>query len=256
MKRTLFFLTVFAAVCFTGLTAKASERYISGMGGMIWPSKLHFVDIVQYEMFNNYQDYNLGRGINVLGAIGCSYGSFRLEGEVGYQRCDVKTAINGQDGVPYEHPVDAQNTAVVNWDMDGSVSVLSLMANGYYDFKLGKKIELYATAGIGAAQVSLKNVHETISVEGDGYGGYIFYPNTNPGYSAQEKTIAWQVGAGIAVPVTKNIKVDLRYRYFATSDFTLPGTGSAVYLSPSSGTEDAKTNYSSHSVLLGLRVGI
>jgi opacity protein-like surface antigen len=259
MKRTLFFLTVFAAVCFTGLPAKASERYISGMGGMIWPSTLHLVDTYQYEMFNGYQDYALGRGFNVLGAIGCSYGSsFRLEGEVGYQRCDVKTAINGEDGVPYEHPLDeaGNNFSSDPWDMKGEVSVLSLMANGYYDFKLAKNIELYATAGIGVAQVSLKDVHEVTTIEGNGSGGYIFYPNTNPGYSAQEKTIAWQVGAGVAVPISGKIKLDLRYRYFATTDFTLPGVGSYYYANISGGSKDSKTNFSSHSVLLGLRVGI
>jgi hypothetical protein len=30
-------------------------------------------------MFNDYQDYNLDRGFNVHGAIGCDYGNFRLE---------------------------------------------------------------------------------------------------------------------------------------------------------------------------------
>lgn len=259
MKRTLLFLAVFAAVCFTGIPAKASDRYISAMGGMIWPSKLHLIDTYQYEMFNGYQDYNLDTGFNVLGALGCDFGSFRLEGEVGYQRCNVKTAINGEDGIPYEHPVDEDG--IINfisdpWDMKGEVSVLSIMANGYYDFKLGGKTELYATAGIGVAQVSLKNVHETTTIEGDGFGGYIFYPNTNPGYSAQEKTIAWQIGAGIAVPVTGNIKLDLRYRYFATTDFTLPGVGSYYYANISGGSKDSKTDYTSHSILLGLRVGI
>lgn len=75
--------------------------------------------------------------MNVIGAIGCDYGSFRLEAEVGYQKSDVKTAINGNDVEgPYEHPIDEQgyNFTTVPWDMNGDVSVLSLMANGYYDF--------------------------------------------------------------------------------------------------------------------------
>ncbi|NTW56474.1 MAG: porin family protein [Chlorobiaceae bacterium] len=258
MKRTLFPLVVFAAVCLTGIQAKASERYISGMGGMNWPSTLHLVDTYQYEMFNDYQDYGLGRGFNVLGALGCAFGNFRLEGEIGYQRCDVKTAINGEDGVPYEHPLDEQgiNFSSDPWDMKGEVSVLSLMANGYYDFKLGKNIELYATAGIGVARVSLKDVREVTTIEGDGNGGYIFYPNTNPGYSNTTEAVAWQLGAGVAVPVSRKIKIDLRYRYFATSDFTVPGVGSYYYANITGGSKDSKTNFSSHSVLLGLRVGI
>ncbi|NTW99562.1 MAG: porin family protein [Geobacteraceae bacterium] len=258
MKRVIFFLVMLAATGFTCNPVNAAEHYISGMGGISWANKLHLVDTYQYEMFNDYQDYALGTGFNVLGAIGCDYGSFRLEGEVGYQTSDVKTAINGEDGVPYQHPLDeaGNNFSSDPWDMKGEVSVLSLMANGYYDFKLGKNIELYATAGIGVARVSLKDVHEVTTIEGDGNGGYIFYPNTNPGYSNTVETTAWQLGAGIAVPVSGKIKLDLRYRYFATSDFTVPGVGSYYYANISGGSKDSRTNFSSQSVLLGLRVGI
>lgn len=257
MRKTLCFLAVFSAVSLTCNPVMAAEHYISGMGGISWANKIHFVDTYQLEMYNDYQDYNLGRGFNVLGAVGCDYGSYRLEAEVGYQRNKVTSAVIGNDEYGlYEHVLDVQgNTSTDPWDMKGDVSVLSLMVNGYYDFKLGNKIELYATAGIGTAQVSLKNVHETITVEGDGNGGYILYPNTSPGFSIQETTLAWQVGAGIAVPVAKNVKVDLRYRYFATTDFTLPGTGSYYYNYNTGGSEDSKTNFSSHSILLGLRVG-
>lgn len=257
MKRTLCFLAVFSAASLTCNPVRAAEHYISGMGGISWAQNIHFTDTIQYESsYNNYQDYNLGSGLNVIGSIGCDYGSFRFEAEVGYQKSDVKTAINGNDVEgPYEHPIDEQgyNFTTVPWDMNGDVSVLSLMANGFYDFDLGSKVELYATAGVGIAEVSFKNVHEIVTIAGDGSGGYVFYPNPGPGYTAHETTLAWQVGAGIAVPIADSIKLDLRYRYFTTTDFTLAGAGSYYYaFGPS---QDANTNFSSHSVLLGLRVG-
>jgi opacity protein-like surface antigen len=44
----------------------------------------------------------------------------------------------------------------------------------------------------------------------------------------------------LAAPIADNVKLDLRYRYFATTDFTVYSTD---------------MNVDSHSVLLGLRVG-
>ena len=54
-------------------------------------------------------------------------------------------------------------------------------------------------------------------------------------------TLAFQLGAGIAIPLSKHIEIDARYRYFATRavsinnvDYKLPG----------------------NSVLVGLRIGL
>lgn len=59
--------------------------------------------------------------------------------------------------------------------------------------------------------------------------------------SASETTLAWQVGAGVAVPIAENIMVDARYRYFAITDFTALGYN---------------IDGSSHNALIGLRVGL
>jgi opacity protein-like surface antigen len=119
--------------------------------------------------------------------------------------------------------------------MKGDVSVLSLMANGYYDFDLGSKVELYATTGVGVAQITFHDENDVL--------------NPEPGYTGHETALAWQVGAGLAAPVADNVKLDLRYRYFATTDATMPDSGATLKRITT-----YNTNLSSHSVLLGLRV--
>ena len=223
MKKTLSLLAVLMVAGVAATPAQAAKHYVSGFGGISWMQNIQTSDTYQSATpgDNETADVDLGSGLAVTGAIGCDYGSYRLEGEVGYQTNDINSAIlsNGITHSP-------------SFPLRGDISVLSLMGNGYYDFDLGSKAELYATAGVGVAQVSAHNI--TLN-----------YPNnTDPGWSAHETTLAWQVGAGIAAPIADNVKLDLRYRYFATTDFTCY----PVYLN------DVNTNVSSHSVLLGLRV--
>ncbi|MCE1274730.1 MAG: outer membrane beta-barrel protein, partial [Chlorobiales bacterium] len=54
-----------------------------------------------------------------------------------------------------------------------------------------------------------------------------------------EMTLAYQIGAGVAIPLTSTVDLDARYRYFATTDFS---------------TDFGNLNVDSHNLLLGLRV--
>jgi opacity protein-like surface antigen len=213
MKKNLSLLAAFLVVGCWAAPASAADHYVSGMAGISWMNDMDSDYYYNYEGEDAGEDLGLGSGLTLLGAIGCDYGDYRLEAEVGYQKNDVKDITYNYDG---------DDSA--SFDMDGDVSVLSLMANGYYDFDLGG-VELYATAGVGVAQVSMDNIGE----DGDDYS-----------YDASETTLAYQVGAGLATPIADNVKLDLRYRYFATTDFTVLGSN---------------MNVDSHSVLLGVRVG-
>ena len=208
MKKNLSLLAAFLVVGFCATPASAADHYVSGMGGISWMNDIK----VDYSEASS-EKLDMSSGLTLLGAIGCDYGDYRLEAELGYQQNDIK---NWKGNTPVQNEVVSASVP-----MDGDVSILSLMANGYYDVDLGG-VELYATAGVGVAQVSFDDVKaedETGST------------------TEHETTLAWQVGAGVAAPIADNIKLDLRYRYFATTDFW----------------ED--TNVASHSVLLGLRVG-
>ena len=208
----------------------SAEKYVSGNIGMSWMNDTELEDIVGFLDYEGV-DLELGfsSGITLLGALGCDYGDYRLEGELGYQANDVDTInwsvperING-DGEDFSGSID----------LDGDITVLSLLVNGYYDIDLGGGVELSPTVGVGVAQVSVDDVN-------------VDMPNEVPddfdeiGLDISETTFAYQAGIGLGIPLGDNIMLDARYRYFATTDFTMLAVNA---------------NVESHNALLGLRVG-
>ncbi len=248
MKKTLSLLAALMVAGVATTPVQAATHYVSAFGGISWMQDMDATNDYQNSAPNT--DYSakveLGSGVALTGAVGCDYGHYRLEAEVGYQKNDIKSAIDYYGGIPEPYVNNADGGESTVYPMRGDVSVLSLMGNAYYDFDLGSKVELYATAGIGVAQVSFKNVNDT-GTWNYVAPGYEFEADNDPGYSVHATTLAWQVGAGISAPIADNVKVDLRYRYFATADFTLDD--SANYFSDAD-----NMSLSSHSVLLGLRV--
>ena len=244
MKKTLLLLTFLAVSGMTSTSAQAATHYVSGFGGISW---MKDIDATDYYVSspggeNNTTNTELGSGLALTGAIGCDYGHYRLEAEVGYQRNSVKSIGEDYNGGAYYFDGPNGPSTLRRQAMRGDISVLTLMGNGYYDFDLGSKVELYATAGVGVAQVSSHDVNNTTNYSQS--SPYTPSPVTDPGYNNSETTLAWQVGAGLAAPIADHVKLDLRYRYFATTDFTAyDGIGNW-----------SNMNISSHSVLLGLRV--
>ena len=241
MKKTLSLLAVLMVAGIATTPAQAATHYVSGMGGISWMNNVDVSDtyINGPGSINGTTSNDLGSGLALTGAIGCDYGNYRLEAEVGYQTNDVKSAVDFNNGSAISYPLEG-----TRYTMRGDISVLSLMGNGYYDFDLGRKVELYATAGVGVAQVSFLNVTSVYLAPSS--GDEVLVANNNPGFNGHETTLAWQVGAGIAAPISNHVKLDLRYRYFATTDFTDSDWGWH--------TNSANASLSSHSVLLGLRV--
>ncbi len=166
------------------------------------------IDNVDY--FGNYNDFrHSSSGFTMLGAVGYGFkNNVRLEGEVGYQTDDSNN--------------EYRRTANRN------ISVLSLLANGYYDIPVFGAAQPYVTAGIGLANVKAN----ALSLPGG--------PHDLP--SINETALAYQAGFGCTIPLSKSIKLDARYRYFRTN-VTVD-------------TAFENNRLSSNSVLLGLKVGI
>ena len=223
MKKALSLVMVFlVAVAFT-TTGYSAEKYVSGNIGMSWMSDTELEDIVGVlEAGGDNVELGFSSGITLLGAFGCDYGDYRLEGELGYQNNDVdalswsNSEFDGEDG---------------SIDLEGDITILSLLVNGYYDIDLGGGVELSPTVGVGVAQVSVDDVNLDDLPEQ--------FPD-EIGLDISETTFAYQAGIGLGIPLGDNIMLDARYRYFATTDFT---------------TLIINTNIESHNALLGLRVG-
>ncbi|HWQ25548.1 MAG TPA: outer membrane beta-barrel protein [Chlorobaculum sp.] len=168
--------------------AFAADHYVSGNVGISWINEVGAVSGPHLETDS---------GINLLAAIGCDYGNYRLEAEAGYQHNDFKTS--------------------------GAIKVLSLLGNGYYTVDAGG-VKPYITAGVGLADVRLRDIRL----------------GTPFRYSDSEATFAYQIGAGVEIPIARQVMLDARYRYFGTTEFTTGITGNE--------------SIDSNSVLVGLRM--
>jgi opacity protein-like surface antigen len=247
MKKSLSLLAVLAVagVATTTTPADAATRYVSGMAGMSWFNDSD-VTATTNLVFGEAQSgiATFDNGFTATLGVGCDYGPTRAELELGYQRNDLNPLVVWDDLSGYQGEEDGFVATA-----SGKTTVYSLMANGYVDIPVGSGVELYAMAGVGVAQV---NNELAINLDEYSYGSLTSSGQIGT-HDSHETTLAYQLGAGIAIPVSKGVMLDAKYRYFATSDFTLnTGVSYIGDFYPTSLT----TNISSHSVLLGLRVDI
>ncbi len=238
MKKSLSLLAAFLVAGMWSAPVQAADHYVSGMAGISWFQDAEIQRVYHEEGdYDNYkEEMGFDSGLTLAGAIGCDYGSTRLEAEIGYQKNDVDGFTSSWDG-------NGESEYAVE---NGKATVLSLMANGYYDIDLGG-VELYAMAGVGVAQVNLQwDDYENVPYDGRS--------DFDTNYEVNEVAFAYQLGAGLAIPVSDGVMIDARYRYFATTDFSFGDDRDELgnYYPDQS----YNMNLSSHSALLGLRVNL
>ncbi|MCG8342347.1 MAG: outer membrane beta-barrel protein [Chlorobiales bacterium] len=244
MKKVISLLAVFLVAVMWSAAGFSADKYVSGAVGISWMNDAELEDIAGLTDATSLDaELDFSSGITLLGALGCDYGDYRVEGELGYQRNDVD-ALNLV--LPSEWDwVNFKNDLYITADLDGDITVLSLLMNGYYDIALGGGVELSPTVGVGVAQVSMGDVSVNgVSCndcpDGDGVGAIPLEEWVEDlDLNIHEVTFAYQAGVGLGIPLTNNIMLDARYRYFGTTDFTMLGVN---------------TNITSHNGLLGLRV--
>lgn len=185
----------------------AGGPYVSGNIGVTLPSDSD-VTASAVPDISVESDNNLGLGI----AAGYGFSNnTRLEAELAYQKNDL-------DKAEYSH------TEV---NLDGDTSSLALLLNGYYDFANKSPLTPFVSAGLGLARIDCND----LNVQGSGL------PNTDD----DDTVFAYQVGAGVGYAVSGKVSLDVKYRYFGTSD-------------PEFGRTEAE--YSSHNVYAGVRVSL
>jgi OOP family OmpA-OmpF porin len=153
------------------------------------------------------------KGFDVDGIIGYDFGAFRLEGEVGYKQSIVKS-------ISTEGPYDSY----------GRTSVLSFMVNGMLDFGSDDGLSGFVGGGAGVGRVKLGNYGIRIPV---GNGQIV---------SDSDTGFAYQAIAGIRYPVTTNVDVGLKYRFFNENRVDLVNTNGV----------NQRTRFRSHSLLASL----
>ncbi|MBF0183722.1 MAG: porin family protein [Magnetococcales bacterium] len=112
--------------------------------------------------------------------------AFRLELEGGYRKL-------------YTDSLTAKGITGLN-KANGALTVKTLMANAIYDLPVSWLMKPYLLAGIGMARTDNSVIYKsTISSKGD------------------STDLAYQVGAGVTIPLTEVLNADLGYRFLNVS---------------------------------------
>ncbi len=156
-------------------------------------------------------------------ALGHRFGSFRLEAEIGYTH-------NTQDRYIAIVPPTGSIPADVSDD------ALRGMVNGYYDLSYGPAAP-YVGAGIGLASVDI-----------DFFAPRAPFPAEAPRQLIKDgdTRFAYQLIAGVAVPVSQGVALTLQYRWFDA------GTVEALDVRGERITRD----HAGHNVDIGIRIDL
>jgi len=192
-------LAVILALATTALSTPALARddawYVGVEGGAM------LVEDVDFDIGTTPRaatvDYDAGWDVDAT--IGYDFGAFRAEAEVGYRQAN----INGYTSTLTTPVLNAANQTIqlapgtYNY-AGGTSSALSFMVNGMLDFGDDDVLSGFVGGGVGVARV-----------------------DTNLGLNTRQDLIddsdtvfAWQAIAGVRAPLTDNIDVTLKYRFF------------------------------------------
>ncbi len=132
-------------------------------------------------------------GFNLNGAVGYKFSNgWRSDFEIGYRRSALEQISVGGFGL------------TAGLDVNGTVSALSFLLNGYYDFALSSPLTPYVGGGLGFALVNL----ESSDLSAD----------------ETDTLFAYQLGAGLKHPLGPRTSLRGGYRFFTTADPTFDTT--------------------------------
>jgi opacity protein-like surface antigen len=132
---------------------------------------------------------------------------------------------------PSAPPVSTPATSSANLDGDGTA--MFVLANAWFELPVGEAIRPYVGGGVGIGRLD-------VDLETSGGVSVI---------NDSDWAFAYQVGAGFAFGITPGAAIDIGYRYKVINNAELEATA------PSGAGFDVETDYKSHNVLVGVRIG-
>lgn len=172
------------ALAFSFSAAQAQSWYV---GGSLAGTMLQDVDSRYTDEDTVVSSFDTGYGLS--GHVGAAFDGFRVEGELSWSKIDVnKMTLTG-----------------VETGLDGDLSVLAGMVNGYYDLDTGGPWKPYLGAGIGYAKVSMDFSQKS--------GEKLVDDSDN--------VFAYQAMVGVGYEVSASTTIYGGYKYFATEDASI-----------------------------------
>ena len=201
------------------VAARDSAFYIELDGGVM---KVEDFDFDVGTVNNAVQLENDDPGYDFGGIAGYDFGALRIEGEVGYRGVD-----NDELTSVITVPATGNTTGFAapgTFDAGGDSTVLSLMLNGLVDFGDDDGLQFFAGGGVGKAKVDLDT---SINAAGPGF------------IDDDDWGLAWQLLAGVRAPLSDNIDVGVKYRFFNVRNVDFTDTAG----------RDVDADWRSHSLL-------
>lgn len=157
--------------------------YVGIEGGLWFPRDTNVEFEYLYDGINYDYDFDVEHEMGFDGDIigGYDFGAFRAEAELGYKTADIDE-IDFGDGVAES-------------DVDGDLSVFSLMGNILWNPTMSGNWDAYLGGGIGWAWSEFDD---------------------DSSDSFKDNAFAWQLIAGVGYRLSENIELGLKYRYFET----------------------------------------
>ena len=234
-------LAIAVALASTTLATPAFARDHSGYvgleaGGMI-------VEDTRFD-FDNNDDLFVDNGVEIGHKVGFDidlvggydFGAFRLEAELGYKHASV-------DEIGFDDQLQLEQLGGF-FDADGSVKSVSGMINALVDFGGDDGWSGYLGGGVGLASVKY-NSEVDDALFGTPGSPLPEPPLTSFDVSDSDSGFAWQLIAGVRAPISANIDLGLKYRFFNAGRISLNGDANE-------GDFDLTGKWRSHSLLASL----
>ncbi len=205
--------------------ADDGQAYIGIEGGVSLRDKVK-VGIDTAPTDGNYDQAAVARtkmGIDADVIVGYDFGAFRLEAEGGYKRNSYKDLTVYNSGILPGGLTVPSGTVVEN---SRKLEIYSGMVNALVEFGKDDGFQIYGGGGVGIANLRLP-------VEVAGVGTVIDDNQTD---------FAWQLIGGAHFPLSENVDLGVKYRYFVLNNFDIQAANGA----------SLQADYSAHSVLASL----
>ena len=199
----------------------------------------------------NYDRFNFAAGKDFDIGMGYQFNSF-LRGDLtaGYWRRNV----SGNDTDPGTcRPTDPVGSTCRSED-SAKATAFELMANAYADLGTFVGFTPYIGAGVGMTHMRFGDLrNQSYCVDGaTGLDlGLCGSAATHPGENSWRFT--WAVMAGASYDMTKNLKLDLGYRYARVSGGNMFGFDAASRTAGATGIQGEHGSFSSHQIKAGVR---
>lgn len=225
MKKTALLLAGAAMIIAVPAHAREGQPYLGINAGISFPDQVT-VDIDNNrndELLENAAFARTKRGLDADVVVGYDFGAFRLEAEGGYKRNGYKDLTVVNSGILPNGLTVPSGTVVQN---ERDLEIWSGMVNALIEFGKDDGLQLFAGGGAGLANLKLP-------VEVAGVGTVIDDSATD---------FAWQLLGGLRFPVSNNVDLGLKYRYFVADNFDMGAANG----------RDLSVDYRAHSVLASI----